>query len=50
MAITCYGEVDTRDYNGVIGQHAGHLPLWSFLRQTPLTQPGSAMRAAGGWK
>jgi hypothetical protein len=28
----------------VIGRHSGHLPLWSFLRQTPLTRPGRAAR------
>lgn len=40
VAITSEGVVNTRDDAGVIGQHAGHLPLWSFRRQTPLTTPG----------
>lgn len=44
VAITCRGEVDTRDTNGIIGLHSGHLPLWSFLRQSRLTQPGPVMR------
>jgi transglutaminase-like putative cysteine protease len=43
VAITCHGEVETRDSGGIVGRHAGHMPLWSFLRQTPLTQPGPAM-------
>ena len=44
MTVTCHGEVDTSDHAGVIGRHAGHLPLWSFYTQTPLTRPGEAMR------
>ena len=40
VVITCRGKVDTSDHAGVIGQHAGHLPLWSFLSQTRLTRPG----------
>ncbi|BDI61655.1 transglutaminase domain-containing protein [Qipengyuania nanhaisediminis] len=40
VTVTCEGEVQTEDNAGVIGQHAGHLPLWSFLGQTPLTRPG----------
>ena len=45
VTITCTGTVDTRDHAGVIGHHAGHLPLWSFRGQTPLTKPGAGMRA-----
>ena len=45
MKVTCSGEVDTSDQAGVIGRHAGHLPLWSFYGQTPLTKPGERMRA-----
>ena len=40
VTITCSGKVDTHDHAGVIGRHAGHLPLWSFLAQTRLTRPG----------
>jgi len=36
--------VETEDNAGVIGRHSGHLPLWSFLRQTPLTRPGAKLR------
>lgn len=45
VVVTCAGTVDTHDFAGVIGQHAGHLPLWSFRGQTPLTRPGTGMRA-----
>lgn len=45
VTITCSGTVDTHDFAGVIGRHAGHLPLWSFRSQTPLTKPGAGMRA-----
>lgn len=45
VTVTCDGVVDTVDHAGVIGRHSGHLPLWSFRKQTPLTTPGEAMRA-----
>ena len=44
VVVSCFGEVDTEDSAGVIGQHAGHLPLWAFLSQTRLTQPGETVR------
>ena len=44
VVISCAGIVDTEDHAGVIGRHSGHMPLWSFLTQTPLTRPGTAMR------
>lgn len=45
VTVTCSGMVDTHDHAGIIGRHAGHLPLWSFCGQTPLTRPGAGMRA-----
>lgn len=45
VTVTCSGTVKTEDNSGVIGRHAGHLPLWSFLGQTPLTKPGPKLRA-----
>jgi len=45
VTITCTGMVETLDNSGVIGEHSGHLPLWSFLGQTALTRPGPRMRA-----
>lgn len=45
VTVACEGVVETEDNSGVIGQHSGHLPLWSFLRQTQLTRPGAKLRA-----
>lgn len=45
VVITCRGSVRTSDNNGVTGPHTGHVPLWYFLRPTPLTRPGSKVRA-----
>lgn len=45
VVVTCTGRVETQDHHGVIGHHAGHLPLWSFLSQTPLTKPGLKIKA-----
>ena len=44
VVITCRGTVETEDKAGVIGRHAGHLPLWAFLGQTDLTRPGPRIR------
>jgi len=44
LVVTCSGKVDTEDRAGVIGQHSGHLPLWTFLGQTPLTEPGPRIK------
>jgi len=44
VRVTCHGKVDTHDHAGVIGRHAGHLPLWSFRGQTDLTRPGPGMK------
>ena len=43
--VTCRGTVNTADHAGVIGQHAGHMPIWCFLRSTPLTTAGPKVRA-----
>lgn len=45
VTVTCSGKVETADNAGVIGRHAGHMPLWGFEAQTPLTRPGVRMRA-----
>ena len=44
VIVKCEGLVDTQDNAGVIGRHSGHMPLWSFLGQTNLTKPGTAMK------
>lgn len=48
VVATCRGTVDTRDSAGVLGQHAGHLPLWAFLGTTRLTRPGAKLRQLMG--
>ena len=44
VVITCRGTVSTEDQAGVIGHHAGHLPLWAFLGHTDLTRPGPRIK------
>ena len=44
VMVTCHGAVDTEDKSGVIGHHSGHLPLWAFLGQTRLTEPGPRIK------
>jgi transglutaminase-like putative cysteine protease len=44
VVVTCRGTVRTEDQAGVIGHHAGHLPLWAFLGRTELTRPGPRIR------
>jgi len=44
VEVRCAGTVNTADNHGVIGQHAGHMPLWAFLAQSPLTRPGPKVR------
>lgn len=44
VVITCHGTVQTRDNNGITGTHTGHMPLWCFLRPTPLTRAGPKVR------
>lgn len=44
VVITCSGTVRTVDNNGVTGPHTGHMPLWCFLRPTPLTRAGNRVR------
>ncbi|AIT81367.1 MULTISPECIES: transglutaminase family protein [Novosphingobium] len=45
VVVTCRGTVRTMDNNGVTGQHTGHMPLWCFLRPTPLTRAGNRVRS-----
>ncbi|MEO0590134.1 MAG: transglutaminase family protein [Pseudomonadota bacterium] len=45
VTITCSGIVETHENAGVIGERSGHMPLWSFLKQTKLTKPGPRARA-----
>jgi transglutaminase-like putative cysteine protease len=45
VEVHCSGLVATANNHGVIGHHAGHMPLWAFCTQTARTRPGPKMRA-----
>ncbi len=45
VSIACSGTVETADNAGIIGMHAGHLPIWTFQKQTALTLPGPKLKA-----
>ncbi len=45
VTIRAHGLVETRDEAGVVGRHTGYLPLWHFLRDTPLTARGERVGA-----
>lgn len=45
VTVTCRGTVRTADNNGILGEHVGHMPLWCFLRATPLTRASEQVRA-----
>ena len=45
VEVRCSGTIVTANNHGVIGHHAGHMPLWSFLAQTALTRPGPGVKA-----
>lgn len=44
IAIHCEGEVELEETHGIIGKHQGYVPMWLFLRTTPLTKPGAGVR------
>ena len=44
VKISCSGTVDTNDQAGIIGRHAGNLPIWHFSSQTDRTRPGPAIK------
>lgn len=45
VEITCRGTVETSDKAGVVGHHAGHMPVWAFTKQTELTRAGPKIQA-----
>jgi transglutaminase-like putative cysteine protease len=45
ISVHAAGEVETLDTNGIVGPHRGFAPLWLFLRQTGLTEPGEGVDA-----
>lgn len=44
LSITCRGEVETPQHDGILGGHGGYAPLWLFRRQTGLTTVGDGVR------
>ena len=48
MTITVGGTIETFNKAGVEGPDSGPTPLWTWLRQTPLTTPGPSVRALAG--
>ncbi len=40
VTVRVRGGVETSDTSGVVGPHSLCMPLWFYLRQTPLTRPG----------
>lgn len=45
VVITAHALVEVQDNHGMVGQHAGYMPLWLFTNPTPLTKPGPKLRA-----
>ncbi|GAA6210117.1 transglutaminase family protein [Cognatishimia sp. WU-CL00825] len=43
VQIQCEGVVEVEDNAGVIGKHRGYAPLWLFMQDSVLTQPGPAI-------
>lgn len=44
IVVLCQGEVELRNTHGIIGPHAGFMPLWMFERMTPATKAGPLSR------
>lgn len=44
IRIMAMGEVETQERNGVFGPHLGYVPLWLYLRETPLTKAGKLVK------
>lgn len=44
IGIDAWGEVETFDTAGVVGEHRGFAPLWLFEQQTALTTAGEGVR------
>ncbi len=45
VTVHCHGQVEVQNTHGVVGQQAGHVPLWLFQRPTALTLPGEGITA-----
>ena len=47
ISIMAMGEIETEERNGVFGPHIGYVPLWLYLRETPLTKAGKLLKEFG---
>lgn len=45
ISITCSGEVEVEDRNGIVGRQKGYVPLWLYQRSTSLTAAGEQVAA-----
>lgn len=45
LIVSCFGEVEITDTNGVVGAHRGPAPLWLYQRQTGHTRARTCVRA-----
>lgn len=43
LSVTAKGQVELHNMNGITGLHTGYVPLWLFLRETPLTTAGKGV-------
>ena len=51
LTVTVGGTIETLNNSGIEGEDYGPSPLWTWLRQTPLTMPGPSVRdLAEGFK
>lgn len=48
IAIEASGTVETFDKAGMTGPHRGFVPLWLYLHQTRLTEPGEGVASLAG--
>ena len=48
LSIHCRGSVEVEDQTGIVGKHRGFMPLWAFLKPTPMTQAGRGIRTLLG--
>ncbi|MCX8279403.1 transglutaminase family protein [Phyllobacterium sp. 0TCS1.6C] len=44
LTIRAEGKVETEDHAGVLGKVYNFMPTWLYERETPLTEPGEALR------
>ncbi|WP_136442564.1 transglutaminase family protein [Pacificoceanicola onchidii] len=45
LKVTCAGEVELTDTQGIVGLHRGPAPLWLYQRETPQTRARAGVKA-----